>query len=249
MKVNLATGLAVSQVHTPEQKAATRVKQMRVAIWCGVEALKSEVDKGGSRLVMFTLTYRGVFDWAPRSIRRFGRWLSKEGSKGYIWVAELQKRGAVHYHVLALWETGRPWIKPERSNGAWVKGFTWVTDNVKYPWYIMKYIQKGTKDGRSIRYPKGLRIYCVSRGTVSLMRDTVRDTYRAIHLPEWYRQGAVVAGKLRDANRVSGGVAFGQFIYLTPYAARYPVLTQATVRDMWYAWITSGDFSPQYTSQ
>jgi hypothetical protein len=205
-----------------------------VAVWAGISGLAVARDAGNDRLIMFTLTFRGVMDWAPKCIRAFSRWLARHGSKGYVWVAELQKRGAVHYHVLALWPIGAQWVKPGKETGGWTRGFTWVTDNVQKPFYLMKYIQKGTKDGRIIRYPKGIRIYGVSRGAVHYMPDSVKDTYRAIHLPSWYRQGATTANKLSGCKRVTGGVSRGKFIYLSPYAARVPTLTESIVADMWY---------------
>ena len=57
----------------------------------------------GSSLWMVTLTYAGVDDWRPNHIREFMqafRKLYKKKLVGYAWVAELQERGAVHYHVM-----------------------------------------------------------------------------------------------------------------------------------------------------
>lgn len=155
---------------------------------------------------------------------------------GRVWVAELQKRGAVHYHVLAAWPSGQMWVKPNAANGAWSKGFTWVTDNIQQPFYLMKYIQKGTRDGRRIRYPKGLRIYGVSRGAIDSMPLEVKSTYRSVQLPCWFRKGSTVRVDGAFDSRVVGGVQRGQFTCISPYAERIPVVTAGLELKMWMAY-------------
>lgn len=236
IKFNLVDGSRVNQVHSEEERSRARLARLRVSVWCGIKGLDALCAGGEHRLIMFTLTYRGVKDWAPRSMREFSRWLNKNGSAGRVWVAELQKRGAVHYHVLAAWPAGVGWVKPDASNGAWSKGFTWVTDNVRKPFYLMKYIQKGTKDGRRIRYPKGLRIYGVSRGAIDSMPADVKVTYRSVQLPGWYRQGATVCLDGSFDSRVAGGIQRGQFTCISPYAERIPVFTEGVALDMWLAY-------------
>jgi len=245
VKFDLTTGLRISQVHTPEERARKRLLQLRIAVWAGITGLAAGSAETGDTMIMVTLTYRGIMDWGPRQIKEFTRWAKARGSMGWVWVAELQKRGAVHYHVLLLWPRGEGWVKPSNKNGGWSKGFTWVTPNVRYPYYLMKYIQKGTKDGRKIRYPKGIHIYAVSRGAKGYMPPDVADTYRAIHLPSWYRVHAKDNGGIRDWSRVSGGISRNGFTCLSPMAETVPVVTSEIERTMWYNFACNADVSAQ----
>lgn len=64
--------------------------------------------KGQRETVWFvTLTYVGVDDWRARHISdclaAIRKWCQRQAATfKYLWVAELQKRGAIHYH-LAIW--------------------------------------------------------------------------------------------------------------------------------------------------
>lgn len=54
---------------------------------------------------MLTLTYRDVDAFEPCHIslliKHIRQWLLRRGYRMlYVWVAELQQRGALHYHVL-----------------------------------------------------------------------------------------------------------------------------------------------------
>ena len=65
-------------------------------------------SKSRYRRAMVTLTYRNIDDWRADDVSYFMRlvrqWCKRrEIEVRYVWVAELQKRGAVHYHVVFDW--------------------------------------------------------------------------------------------------------------------------------------------------
>jgi len=75
----------------------------------------------------------------------------------YVWVAELQKRGAVHYHVL-LWIPRRWRIPAPDKKGWWKHGSSNVT-RVRNPvGYVAKYASKFESKGQA-EFPKGLRLH------------------------------------------------------------------------------------------
>ena len=83
----------------------SRLSKMRFRIyeWAGVMAmLKKEVP---TRMVMITLTYKKSGDYKSGNIHDFIKNLKRKVEKnlyGFAWVAELQKRGAVHYHLVMV---------------------------------------------------------------------------------------------------------------------------------------------------
>lgn len=213
------TGCPV-ELPTPEKRYAARLARMRHLIWLAVKTLETIIEDDGGRLIMFTLTYKGVDDWAPRHISNFCKWLRAGGVVHYTWVAELQKRGAVHYHVLARLENGARWTKPGSDAGGWLHGFTWVTDNVKYPLYIMKYLQKGSADGTIPCFPKGLRLYSIAYAVTRRMSFVHSVLYREANLPRWFWEGAEDDIIVRSSFRVGGGVAHKGFRAVSPYTKR-----------------------------
>ena len=77
---------------------------------------------------MLTLTYREVGAWHPRHIsellQRVRVWLRRRGERlRYVWVGELQQRGALHYHVLCWLPRGLTLPKPDKQ-GWWTHGST-----------------------------------------------------------------------------------------------------------------------------
>lgn len=109
---------------------------------------------------LFSLTYRNGDDWKPNHIQKLLKTvrthLYRRGIKLlYVWVAELQKRGALHYHIIIWLPQGFKLPKFGRC-GWWPHGFTDQKIASKSFGYLMKYISKNdTKHS----YPKGVRIY------------------------------------------------------------------------------------------
>ena len=112
--------------------------------------------------VMVTLTYRGVDDWNKKHISKaldaYRKWCSRHSIVcQYVWVAELQKRGAVHYHI-ACWLPKRLTMPKWDKQGWWQHG---MTNNSKAKKsggcaYLMKYM---SKIGGFHEFPKGCRLH------------------------------------------------------------------------------------------
>lgn len=195
-----------------------RIARMRKVVWLGICGLQTQQEAHGGALHMYTLTYERVGDWEPRHVSNMVRWLRARKCVHVVWVAELQGRGAVHYHLLALHPVGVKWVKPTEEHGGWARGFTWVTQNVEKPFYLMKYLQKGSRDGHGIEFPKGLHLYGVSRRTIAELPFGYSVSYRECQLPGWFWQDAGDDCVVRIATRVSGGVAVGGLTAFSPYA-------------------------------
>lgn len=211
------TGEILSIGYNPERAHRIRLARMRRVVWCAVSALKRWRDEKRCRLIMLTLTYRRVDQWGARQIGQAVRWCRRQGTLGYVWVAELQKRGAVHYHLLVAWPKGKRWRKPDENVGGWSQGYSWVTPNIHRPFYLMKYIQKGSKNGRSRVFPRGLRIYGVSHETVRQFSAVERSNYDECRLPAWFRSRQASVFDSLGCSRVVGGIATLSTFTPSPY--------------------------------
>ena len=108
-----------------------------------------------------TLTYRQVGDWSPSHVRdylqRLRVWLRRRSvDLRYVWVAELQRRGAVHYHLVVWVPFGLKLPLPDAS-GMWPHGLSNIEDARHPVAYLVKYASKGTPDGQA--FPCGLRTH------------------------------------------------------------------------------------------
>lgn len=130
----------------------------------GVER-QSALDDGRKvqnwRPLMVTLTYRDKDDWLPDQISRFMKtvmnWAGRQGFKlPYIWVMELQKRGAPHYHVL-LWVPSRLLLPRPDKQGWWSYGSTNVLAVKNAVGYVAKYASKF--ESKDAAFPPGARIH------------------------------------------------------------------------------------------
>lgn len=137
-----------------------------------VEAVDAERRSAGDRRrwAMVTLTYRPGIDYRPyhvsHLIKAMREWHRRRRLPfRYCWVAELQERGAVHYHLLVLVHPRHPLPKPDKC-GWWPHGWTRIEWARKACAYITKYATKGVDDAAS--FPKGLRAFGVGSCPVSL---------------------------------------------------------------------------------
>jgi hypothetical protein len=119
------------------------------------------------------LSYAPGDEWGPRHvtecISRVRQFLG-EALLTYAWVAELQERGAVHYHLCLVCKKGT-WLPmfdtayPEYGIRVpfWGHGLTHVDYDINISGeYFMKYTQKSEQ--KRDEFPKGLRIFaCVLR--------------------------------------------------------------------------------------
>lgn len=203
-------------------KKAARMGALRKTVYNAGMGLNDEF--GSTHTPWFiTLTYRCVEDWRPNDIRdylkRIRSWLYRKGHKlRYIWVAELQKRGAVHYHLMVWFPKGL-WIPMSDRRGWWPHGFTESKPARKGVGYLMKYCSKGSKDDL-VSYPRGCRVFAVGGLT-----DSTRRRVRWWRAPNWFRKllpdsASFITHDLRKikagyCDRVSGFEAKSPYSYLT----------------------------------
>jgi hypothetical protein len=189
----------------PSAVADRRVRRLKRSVWASGH-LHGIADAGKRPPVVWfvTLTYRGVDDWRPdhisAAVQRFRNWCKwRKVPCRYTWVAELQQRGAVHYHLLAWLPVGVQmpfWDKPSRAFRAtfWPHGWSNTQVAVSGVGYLMKYL---SKLGELTRFPKGLRLY----GIGGLQRDG-RSVRAWFNLPQWAKAAYGVGDLSRSAGRL-----------------------------------------------
>lgn len=192
-----SAGLSVN-LSAPES-ALRRIKRLKRSVWASGH-LHGMASRGmrPPQCWFVTLTYVGVSDWKPQHIRdalrRFRSWCEVNGHPcRYTWVAELQNRGAVHYHLLAWLPQGvrmPHWDRPQGRRAAfWPHGMTNTEKALSGVGYLMKYL---SKLGELTKFPKGLRLY----GIGGLCKDG-RSVRRWYNLPEWAKRSFGVGELVR----------------------------------------------------
>lgn len=187
----------------PEQ-ALRRVKRLKRSVWASGH-LHSMADVGFRNPVCWfvTLTYRPGVEWQANHIKRavdaFRRWCKSACIPcRFTWVAELQQRGAVHYHLLAWLPPGvsmRHWDKQtDKRSAFWPHGMTNTEVAKSGVGYLMKYL---SKLGELTKFPKGLRLYGI--GGLDPKARAVRAWY---NLPGW----AKLSHGVGQLARRSGGL-------------------------------------------
>jgi len=156
-------------------------------------------------MLMITLTFSGNPDreTASGAIRDFiGRFRKSVGDYPYLWWAELQARGAVHYHVLVV---DCPFLEPDRVSALWGRGFIklrWFDGHRGFS-YALKYVRKIRKAYQQ-DYALFALLYRFFRAySHSRLTDTVA---RAFKLPAWLRSWVWRFGEL--PRRIPGGWEF-----------------------------------------
>ena len=177
------------------ETARKRIKRLRRSVWASGHL--HGIARHGFRppvAWMVTLTYRGVEDWRPDHVsaatERFRRWCARvRVAPRYLWVAELQQRGAVHYHLIVWLPEGvrmPHWDKCSRAPSGrivrpmWPHGMTNVEQARTGVGYLMKYVSKLSDVST---FPPGLRLYGV--GGLDPQARAVRTWH---NLPEWAKR-------------------------------------------------------------
>lgn len=189
----------------------------RLTLWFK-EAIDAGYPKRASKKntdyypAMITLTYAEKGKWEPNHIRDYLQNVRSHykrqgwGNPVYCWVAEMQKRGVIHYHIMIYIPINAKLPKPDESWWGYKRaGKTGGTDFT--PWgsskieavkhdvtrYLLKYL---TKDGQT-DYPKGARMYGMSKISTEA---AIRIRYHMA--PSYVRSMFPEVG---DLQRVSGG--------------------------------------------
>lgn len=153
-----------------------RVTRLRKGLGVAAKQLHNQGPKN-QQVWMQTLTYAGDNrDWRPEHISRYmhelRRWhYAKTGSNKvrYAWVAELQQRGVIHYHLICWLAAGltppkpdTPWRHPKQGLQApmWPHGMSNRLKATAPVAYLMKYASK--IESKSVgSFPHGARIHGV----------------------------------------------------------------------------------------
>lgn len=170
---------AQSGVYMPTQdEDGARVRKLRRAVGFSARAQVAHKQAASTdEVLMLTLTYADASGWRPNHVkeclRHFRHWFKVRGyAFRYTWVAELQKRGAVHYHV-ALWVPRGVRVPMPDKNGWWPHGMTNIEKAQHASKYLMKYLSKGGDKNGCWRLPQGARMYGVG-GLDHLLRRARR---------------------------------------------------------------------------
>ncbi|MHB1666776.1 rolling circle replication-associated protein [Thiomonas sp.] len=177
---------------------AGRMKRMRRSVLTTARMVQFELGPRRFKPAMLTLTYRDVDGWQRCHIsdllQRIRHWLARRGHAfPYVWVAELQQRGALHYHVLLWLPRGLTLPKPDKQ-GWWPHGHTrieWARNAVGY---LVKYVSKFDSDAQ---LPKGARLH--GGGGLDQFGRQVR---RWFNLPAWLKPFAGIGDQYVRIQRV-----------------------------------------------
>ena len=182
-KTSDSSFLDVSFLHSVVQER--RINRLRRIVWACGHLHEFGRPEGVLENVWFcTLTYRPGINWEPRHIsqclKRGRKWCDRRGVPfRYVWVAELQKRGMLHYH-LAIWLPKRIQLPKFDKQGWWPHGMTQRVIAENAVGYLMKYLSKISEFHE---FPKGARIH----GYGGLTKQA-RDICAWLNLPTHCKQ-------------------------------------------------------------
>lgn len=109
---------------------------------------------------MVTLTYRDLDGFQPRHVslllKHVRQWLKRRGHPfHYLWVAELQKRGALHYHIIVWLPRGMTIPAPDKQ-GWWPHRMT----QVKWAHHAVGFLCKYVSEFDGVQaFLRGLRLH------------------------------------------------------------------------------------------
>ena len=174
------------------RRRLSRMRRKVLSIACH---FKLHTHQLGLEALFVTLTYREVDGYRARHVAEYIKALKRSVAfeLRYVWVMELQQRGAPHYHIVLWIPKGEKIPLPDRS-GQWPHGSTQV-ERAKSPVaYIMKYASKGTETDS---LPRGARI-CGGGG----LERTGRQVVRWWLLPRYQRVRCTIE---ENVHRCRGG--------------------------------------------
>jgi len=209
--------------------ALKRVRHLgdRLRAWCDTASMVL----GDYRLVMVTLTYDTLHEWAAGDIADYINKLSHflgSDMLTYCWVDELQtahRDGVPHYHVMLMVKRGVDVPAPDTS-GMWVKGLS-NRETKHSVYYLMEYAKKSDQKGLGeYHYPPGCRIFAASwRHLVAIalqqgeqVREYAAYLIRLTMLPRWVKDVCKSTTDLLSIRRrTGGGWVLGDHVYKSPW--------------------------------
>lgn len=190
-----------------------RVTRLRKGLGIAAKQLHNAGPKN-QQIWMQTLTYAGDNrNWRPEHISRYldalRKWhYSRTGSKTtrYAWVAELQQRGVIHYHVIVWLSAGltppkgdTPWRRTDKfgnvhhESAMWPHGMSNRLRSTAPVAYLMKYASK--IESKNIgTFPHGARIHGAGG-----LDPTGRSIRRWVLWPAYVQGNASINDRFRPA--------------------------------------------------
>jgi hypothetical protein len=166
---------------------------------------------------MVRLSYAGVEDWQKGHLRAYIVRLRKvcgDGLRAYAWCAELQKRGAVHYHLMLVVLKGTNVPTPDA--GMWVHGSSNIQTG-RSVFYLCTYT--GKEYQKVGKFPKGMRMYAVW-ASKEFLDEAAQVMLKLSAFPAW------LAAEVRNGNwdniefptrNAGGGWLWKGAIYNSPW--------------------------------
>ena len=184
---------------------SSRMRRMRYNVIASANFINAAYSRPGFRpnVVFITLTYRTIEQPEPKHITGFVKTvrehLRRRGeSFQYVWVAELQQRGVLHYHLIAWLPPGYRLPKPDKS-GWWPHGWSNIKRATSPVGYLANYAgklkTKAIAGGFAI--PKGFRLYAPGG-----LDAEDRQKRAWANLPGWLRDRTTPADRCK---RIKGG--------------------------------------------
>ncbi|MEO6967510.1 MAG: hypothetical protein ABI132_03500 [Rhodanobacteraceae bacterium] len=163
---------------------------------CEVESAR--LGRSAFRRLFLTFTYAANTRGKPcdlsECVRHIRQWAARRGVHvRRVWVGELQKRGALHYHVL-LWLPRHLRLPMLDVRGWWPHGMTKIETARNAVGYLVKYASKCRPEDLK-RLRKGMRLHGHGGGFPA-WREYLRDKLRS----RWIT-------KLREVERMDAWIA------------------------------------------
>jgi hypothetical protein len=181
----------------PEAVFARRIARMRRSVWWSGQGHGASFSGHyGERPWFVTLTYRPGTEWSAKHVAgaldACRKWAKRRGIKTlrYTWVAELQKRGAVHYH-LVIYLPKRLSMPKWDKQGWWPHGMTNTQVAKTGVGYLMKYVSKLSP---LHTFPPGMRLFGI--GGLNVEARAIRTWH---NLPRWAKDTSGVGAVTRRA--------------------------------------------------
>lgn len=224
---------------------AMRLKGMKKAVRTAARLIQEGTQRGGHRFraAFVTLTYSDGDDWHSKHITAcvncIREYLRRKGHELYgVWVAELQQRGAIHYHLVLWLPKGISLPMPDKR-GWWKHGCTEIRWARKPIGYITAYATKDKNEGKG-EFPKGARIHG-ALGLTKLQKMERRwwrfPKYIRERFTEW-RDDIVRADGGGFLARVTGEWMPGQYLFMG-FCKQGPILCKV-LRPEWELFYREG---------
>jgi hypothetical protein len=190
-----------------------RFRRMRYNVIASANMTHADVTRGGFRtdVVFITLTYRTIDQPEPRHISDFLKHCRRHMQRRqqrlrYVWVAELQERGVLHYHVIVWMPKGYKLPKPDNS-GWWPYGMSNIKLARAPVGYLAQYAGKlkGKAVDGGMCIPSGFRLYGVGGMDAE---DRLKRAWA--NLPGWLRERVLPQERCK---RIAGGGFYSRLLH------------------------------------